>query len=286
MRMSGFFAHFQEARRRTQAMEEDDKHPTKKQRTVPETTAFEAYDFSKHPFDQKWLGFLHTVCPCLVSESGAIITWRRLIFHDMRMWVFTISTGDSSMSTIDVDIPMSTIEVSILQDHFETMLTPFLSGAAFSETYITQQLMNYVRENHTYSTNFCHENRRAILDAPYFICDTKEEVADKIQAWIETESGTALTRKLMSKFIQDNPLPKPTKDDKDTAVPKEEEEEFTCMICMDAEPTTVVKPCGHVVVCSTCSPKLSATADARMCVRCRTIIESVEDLVSGTVTFV
>lgn len=49
----------------------------------------------------------------------------------------------------------------------------------------------------------------------------------------------------------------------------------TCMICMDAPPDTLVLPCGHIVVCRSCSDQLRATRDARTCVRCRRPITDV-----------
>ena len=58
------------------------------------------------------------------------------------------------------------------------------------------------------------------------------------------------------------------------AILKDRKEE-RCMICLDAEPDTMAMPCGHVVVCLTCSEKLRTTPDNRICVKCRCPITSV-----------
>jgi hypothetical protein len=55
----------------------------------------------------------------------------------------------------------------------------------------------------------------------------------------------------------------------------DEEEEDTCMVCMDKRANTLVVPCGHVVVCVDCSAKLADTPDRHTCVRCRAAITSV-----------
>ena len=48
-----------------------------------------------------------------------------------------------------------------------------------------------------------------------------------------------------------------------------------CMVCMDRRPDTLVLPCMHMVVCSTCSPLLAGTPDAATCLRCRRPIEGI-----------
>lgn len=48
-----------------------------------------------------------------------------------------------------------------------------------------------------------------------------------------------------------------------------------CTVCLDAKPNTLVLPCMHQVVCSKCSAKLSKTADAKTCVKCRTPITEI-----------
>jgi hypothetical protein len=48
-----------------------------------------------------------------------------------------------------------------------------------------------------------------------------------------------------------------------------------CMICLDKPADTTVVPCLHTVVCADCSPKLQATADAKICCQCRLPIEGI-----------
>lgn len=55
------------------------------------------------------------------------------------------------------------------------------------------------------------------------------------------------------------------------------EEEFECMICMEQPPDTIVHPCGHCVVCKHCSLGLRKTADKDRCVKCRQIIEWIDE---------
>jgi hypothetical protein len=54
------------------------------------------------------------------------------------------------------------------------------------------------------------------------------------------------------------------------------EEESTCVVCMDSKPSTLVEPCGHMIVCESCSKNLETTADKTTCVKCR---QSIIDVV-------
>ena len=56
----------------------------------------------------------------------------------------------------------------------------------------------------------------------------------------------------------------------------DDEGEDECVICLDKKPDTLVLPCMHCVVCHTCSEKLKKTADARVCVKCRRPLDSIE----------
>lgn len=72
------------------------------------------------------------------------------------------------------------------------------------------------------------------------------------------------------------PVPRPA--EKKRAAPgqdKEEDEDSLCMVCLSAPADTIAMPCGCVVVCRLCSPKLSETPDKRTCVHCRRPITSV-----------
>jgi hypothetical protein len=55
-----------------------------------------------------------------------------------------------------------------------------------------------------------------------------------------------------------------------------EDEDNECVICMDKKPDTLVLPCMNCVVCRACSEQLKTTGDARVCVKCRRPIDSVE----------
>ena len=54
------------------------------------------------------------------------------------------------------------------------------------------------------------------------------------------------------------------------------EELDECMVCFNAEPNTIVRPCGHQVVCAACSPQLIGTIDEKICLQCRRPISSIE----------
>ena len=51
--------------------------------------------------------------------------------------------------------------------------------------------------------------------------------------------------------------------------------EELCMICLENQPSTMVMPCCHVVVCDKCSRDLPKTGDANICVKCRQPITEV-----------
>jgi len=55
-----------------------------------------------------------------------------------------------------------------------------------------------------------------------------------------------------------------------------DQEVNVCQICFDQSANTRALPCKHTVVCKTCSDKLNDTPDAKICVACRGIIESIE----------
>jgi hypothetical protein len=227
--------------------------------------------FSGLPFKQRWIGFLHTVSACLETDRGALIPWIKARVLDMTIWKFYFLNADAHESTTEFLLPQFQIEKT------PSMLTSLNTIAVPSKTHTTQLLMNYVREGRTYSTKFCNDHREAILSAPYFVCETASEAYAKIHTWLETEEGMKFTFAAMGR-----PVPDHVSEEEE----EEEDDEFMCMICMDASPSTCVRPCGHVVVCSSCSIGLRDTADKGTCVRCRVPIEYIEDLSSGEVTLV
>ncbi|MHA1681304.1 MAG: RING finger protein [Promethearchaeota archaeon] len=228
--------------------------------------------FSCLPFKQRWVGFLHTVSACLVTEKGAIIPWIKIRVHDMDIWTFYLLTKDEPNSTIQFSLPGFQIKKTPM------MLAALNESATPSERYTTQLLMNYARRGCVYSTKFLNDYREIILAAPYFICETSDEACEKSNKWLETEDGMKFSIAAMGKHIPDEV---PTPEHEEMKENRNEEEEFVCMICMDRPPSTCVHPCRHVVVCSACSIGLRATADKGKCVRCRISIESIEDLKSG-----
>lgn len=48
-----------------------------------------------------------------------------------------------------------------------------------------------------------------------------------------------------------------------------------CMVCLDAEPQTMVLPCMHRVVCEPCSHLLRDTAEKAICIYCRSEIKGI-----------
>jgi hypothetical protein len=56
------------------------------------------------------------------------------------------------------------------------------------------------------------------------------------------------------------------------------DDEVLCSICFAEPPDTIAQPCGHVVVCHTCSDKLAAgnTVNKKRCVQCQRPITHVE----------
>jgi hypothetical protein len=217
---------------------------------------------------------------CLVTERGAIVLWLKVRVRDMNIWTFFMLTKDEPNSTIQFSLPEYQLKKT------PTMLSTLGSLAAPSERYTTQLLMNYLREGRTYSTKFCNDHREAILAAPYFLCETADEAHEKAHEWLLTEEGMKLTISTMGTPVPDHVPTPPLENGEVVDLRDDEEDEFTCMICMDAAPSTCVRPCGHVVVCSSCSIGLRDTPDKEICVRCRTPIEMVEDLKSGAVTII
>jgi hypothetical protein len=59
--------------------------------------------------------------------------------------------------------------------------------------------------------------------------------------------------------------------------PQQEEDDGVCCICMAEMADTIVKPCGHCVVCRKCSVGLRVTSNAHLCVRCRMPISSIDE---------
>lgn len=227
--------------------------------------------FSTLPLKQRWIGFLCTISACLETRNGAIVPWKKVQLESMDIWHFTLLTEDAPSSTIEFSLPGFQLEKT------PEMLTGILDAAVPSEQYTTQLMMNFTRESGIYSTEFCNNNRATVLEAPCFVCDTKEEAERKVKDWLMTKEGSSFIMKWAGKrILDDRPV--------ETTSREDEEDEFSCMICMDATPSTCVKPCGHVVVCSTCSTKLRVTADKGRCVRCRSRIDSIEDLTTGEVT--
>ena len=76
------------------------------------------------------------------------------------------------------------------------------------------------------------------------------------QAACEQRRQHALRRKVrsistgdfMASLLSNTPLP-----DRASAAVGEEEEDSSCVVCMDDECTHVFVPCGHVCVCATCA---------------------------------
>lgn len=52
-------------------------------------------------------------------------------------------------------------------------------------------------------------------------------------------------------------------------------DEKECMICLSELPNTMVLPCGHIIVCETCSRQLEKTNNALICVKCRQPIDEI-----------
>lgn len=231
--------------------------------------------FSSIPFKHRWVGFLGTVSSCLLTENGAIIPWTKVIIRDsIDVWIFFFLIRDAAKSTTQMSFPGFQIKET------PCLLAPLNKMATSSKHHTTQLLMNYLRECHIYSTEFCNENREVILSAPYFICNTEEEANQKVSEWMQTKQGMKFIVTPMSTPVPDK-VSSPDHKEKEK---KDDNDIFSCMICMDATPSTCVRPCGHVVVCSSCSIGLRNTSDKGTCVRCRTRIESIEDFESGKVT--
>ncbi len=74
-----------------------------------------------------------------------------------------------------------------------------------------------------------------------------------------------------------DPSPSPPKKARPEEVQPVDEDDDVCMICLVNRPNTLVLPCMDRVVCTQCSPKLKATPDAHICVKCRRPITSVEE---------
>lgn len=137
------------------------------------------------------------------------------------------------------------------------------------------------------------QNQWSAIDT---ICGSYGQVYSHESSWL-TEEGRALVRWIVAK----NKLNADSSDE-ETLTPREpaldhprevdaadeppakaprltegegEDDDNTCLICMDQKPDTLVLPCMHSVVCRACSAKLQQTGDARTCVKCRRPIENV-----------
>lgn len=57
-----------------------------------------------------------------------------------------------------------------------------------------------------------------------------------------------------------------------------DDEEILCMVCLSEPPDTIAMPCGHIVVCHTCSDQLAVTntVNKTRCVQCQRPITHVE----------
>ena len=51
-----------------------------------------------------------------------------------------------------------------------------------------------------------------------------------------------------------------------------------CIICEENKPNTIVRPCGHKVVCHICSMKLQNTSNAKLCIVCHAEIIQIDKL--------
>jgi len=88
--------------------------------------------------------------------------------------------------------------------------------------------------------------------------------------WVRRSLGTS-HEEVSSDEEYTAPITAVAKETEEKVAVKPENEDWRdeCMICMDARASTIAMPCGHVVVCSTCSEKLRGSNDVHTCVRCR-----------------
>jgi len=59
---------------------------------------------------------------------------------------------------------------------------------------------------------------------------------------------------------------------------QDDEDEVLCMVCLSEPPDTIAQPCGHIVVCHSCSDQLAATetVNKKRCIQCQRPITHVE----------
>ncbi len=258
-------------------MEKDtDRRPEHMEKYAAETTTLLG---GIPPFKLRWVGFINTVAACLVTTKGALIPCIGIECPGrLTIWTFYVLVRDDRNATI---------QLSFTPDMIPTMISSLDELATPSDRYATQLLVNFLGESGLISSEYVAANHDTLRKLPYFMCNTHADAYAQLRAWRDTdESKQLLWRRVSSKRVPDYGAVErePEKKKKEKVDVPEEEDEFECMICMDAPPTTRVLPCGHVVVCSTCSVRLRDTADESTCVRCRTPIESVEDLKTGKIT--
>lgn len=104
-------------------------------------------------------------------------------------------------------------------------------------------------------------------------CETAEKYGVLHKGgWAQYDPGVYPTPPKETPFKRSSPeRSSPERSSPQEDVPEEE----VCMICLDRPPSTMVLPCGHVVVCAECSKKLVGTPDKHICVQCRKPITEV-----------
>jgi len=264
-----------------------EKEPEQKKQRLPdddrnESTTINFIDVVTKTFEEyseiklKWIGYFNRVMPCLITPKDAPIL---VVYQDImgiRKWDFYLLTMDEPRSTVIFCLPLE------MMSH-ESGCMPYdleyiISHAIKPELHMKQLILKYLRGTKYLPKEFIRALGNELLKLPYFLCDTHTEACEQLNDWMDSTQGQKIFTSPVSK-----PIPDVIGQDNEE---KKEEEEFLCVICCDAPPSTCVKPCGHVIVCSDCSIGLRDTADKGRCVQCRVVIESVEDLKTGEITLV
>ena len=276
-------------------------------------------DLCEHfSFKNIYMGFLDRIFPCLLTEDGAFIPYVPIIMPDSTTtYHFMVLTEDAPRSTVQVSMKPEHLPIMLApllksakpsEKHVPQLLLNTI--AEHCSDFITEEQCAQHRQLFLDAPYFYDEERDGVRKSLNEWQSTEQGV--KIMMLINTriipdvserpvagEEATALPHIEYSSVCtrcaslgldeckhRQGILPPKAEEATPSPEPKEEkpvEEPFMCLVCYDNPPTTCVHPCGCVVVCSLCSPRLQATADHQTCLKCRRPIDSIEDLKSGLV---
>lgn len=121
-----------------------------------------------------------------------------------------------------------------------------------------------------------HSNANDVIIGDYHVGKTTIwEIKNGSKLWDLTAQARVLTEGQTASVAPVAPAPAASSSAPVVSAPIDDYNEKLCMVCLNAEPNTMVEPCHHIVVCAKCSKQLEKTHDAHVCVKCREPITGV-----------